>query len=94
MKPDGTKFYECALCYIDNVCMQMLEPMKLMDYLRQMYTLKEGSVKEPDTYLGADIGLYELANGTKQGVVNFLLLLTSNVPLKKWKESLLWQDSA
>jgi hypothetical protein len=29
--------------------------MKTMDYLKSRYTLKEGSVKEPDTYLGAQV---------------------------------------
>jgi len=31
-----------------------------MDYLSSKYTLKDGSVKEPDTYLGADVKKYHV----------------------------------
>ena len=65
VKPDGTKIYEYVLCYVDDLIFQGIDPKKFMDYLRQSYTLKDGSVKVPDTYLGADIEMYELADGTK-----------------------------
>jgi hypothetical protein len=31
------------------------EPQKFMDYLASVYQLKQGSVKEPDIYLGANV---------------------------------------
>lgn len=65
VKPDGTKIYEYVLCYVDDLIFQGIDPKKFMDYLRQSYTLKDGSVKVPDTYLGADIEMYELTDGTK-----------------------------
>jgi hypothetical protein len=34
-----------------------------MAMLSVVYTLKDGSVKEPDHYLGADIRKYELSGG-------------------------------
>jgi hypothetical protein len=34
-----------------------------MDYLRTVYTLKDRTVKEPETNLGADIRIHELADG-------------------------------
>jgi hypothetical protein len=38
----------------------------MADYLSSVYMLKEGSVKVPETYyLGADVQMYELANGEK-----------------------------
>jgi len=64
-KADGTKIYEYALCYVDDCLFQGLDPNKFMDYLATTYILKEGSVKQPDTYLGADIRLYELTSGDK-----------------------------
>jgi hypothetical protein len=42
-----------------------LKGLEFMDYLASVYMLKEGSVKVPETYLGADIWMYELANGEK-----------------------------
>ena len=65
MKPDGTKIYEYVLCYVDDCCFQGLEPNKFMDHLQVYYTLKEGSVKTPETYLGADVKMYELKDGSK-----------------------------
>ena len=65
VKPDGTKFYEMALAYVDDSLVASLEPQKFMDRLSANYTLKEGSVKVPETYLGADIRLHELPNGDK-----------------------------
>jgi len=65
IKLDGTKIYEYALCYVDDIIFQGLDPKGFMDYLQQFYTLKDGTVKEPDMYLGADITMYELKDGKK-----------------------------
>jgi hypothetical protein len=35
-----------------------------------VYTLKPGSVKIPDTYLGADIHVHELSNGEKAWAIS------------------------
>jgi len=64
-KLDGTKIYEYVLCYVDDINFQGLDPKGFMDYLRQSYTLKDGSVKEPEMYLSADISMYELKDGMK-----------------------------
>ena len=61
VKPDGTKIYEYVLCYVDDCIFQGLDPNAFMDHLRKSYTLKEGSVKEPETYLGADILWHEVS---------------------------------
>ena len=40
------------------------EKLKLvMDCLSEMYTLKESSIKEPDTYLGAQFNKFLMPNG-------------------------------
>jgi hypothetical protein len=36
-------------------------PMAIMDALRETYTLKKESVKEPDLYLGADVKKYYIS---------------------------------
>jgi len=50
---------------VDDIIFQGLDPKGFMDYLQQSYTLKDGSVKEPNMYLGADISMYELKDGKK-----------------------------
>ena len=63
VKVTGEKVYEYALCYVDDVIFQGLDPKKFMSMLSTVYTLKEGSVKEPDNYLGADIRKHALSGG-------------------------------
>ena len=55
IKDNGEKYYEYVLCYVDDILCGSERPQKVMDYLSEQYTLKSGSVKEPDVYLGADI---------------------------------------
>ena len=57
-KPNGDKIYEYVLCYVDDILYGGLDATTFMKKLADTYKLKEGSVKEPDTYLGADIGKY------------------------------------
>jgi len=54
-KPNGDKYWEYVLVYVDDILVISHDPQSVMGYLSLKYTLKEGSVKEPDTYLGADI---------------------------------------
>ena len=55
VKSTGEKYYEYVLCYVDDILCCSERPQKIMDYLAGVYTLKAGSVKEPDVYLGADV---------------------------------------
>jgi hypothetical protein len=59
-KPDGFKYWEYVLCYVDDVLVISHDPKKVMDYLDSCYTMKAGSVKEPDEYLGAQIRKHNL----------------------------------
>jgi hypothetical protein len=54
-KENGDLYYEYVLIYVDDALVRSEKPQVLMDYLAKSYTLKEGSVKRPDTYLGAEI---------------------------------------
>ena len=65
VKPDGQKIWEYILWYVDDCIFQGLDPKAFMDYLRTAYKLKDGSVKEPTAYLGADVRMYELSDGKK-----------------------------
>ena len=64
-KPDGTRYWEYILCYVDDILVISHEPQKVMDMLGKHYTLKPGSVGKPDTYLGTKIGRYTLADGSE-----------------------------
>jgi hypothetical protein len=70
VKPDGAKFYEYVLCYVDDIIYQGLQPEEFMNYLTTVYTLKPGSVKVPDTYLGADVRMHELSSGEKAWAIS------------------------
>lgn len=55
VNPDGGKYYEYVLCYIDDILGSGEDPKKIMDRIGEVYKLKNGSVKEPDLYLGSDV---------------------------------------
>lgn len=70
MRADGTKFYEYVICYVDDIVYQGLKADEFMDYLNTVYTLKPGSVKQPETYLGADVRVHELSSGDKAWAIS------------------------
>ena len=43
------------MVYTDDILVVDHDPKTVMDYLASRYTLKPGSMKEPDTYLGAQV---------------------------------------
>jgi hypothetical protein len=47
-KPDSFKYWSYILVYTDDILVVDHEPKVIMDYLASQYTLKPGSVKEPD----------------------------------------------
>ena len=60
----GEEVWEYVLVYSDDLLVIGLDPKTTVDQIDQVYKLKDGSVKEPDQYLGADVGKMDLANGT------------------------------
>ena len=63
VRPDGSEYYEMALCYVDDVLVITAEPMKIMDGIRAVFKLKGDKVKKPDMYLGASLSDLETADG-------------------------------
>ena len=49
-------YYSYILVYVDDILVIDEDPMKYMTMLRDSYTVREDAIKEPDQYLGADIG--------------------------------------
>jgi hypothetical protein len=59
-KPDGFKYWSSyILVYTDDILVVDNEPKVIMNYLlASRYTLKPGNVKEPTTYLGAQVSKF------------------------------------
>ena len=56
VKPDGKKYYEYLLCYVDDILGISHDP----DMLKKVigvppFTIKDQKIEEPDSYLGADM---------------------------------------
>ena len=66
VKPNGDKYYEYVLCYVDDILAISHKPQEIMDYLASKYTLKEGSVKPPDMYLGADVSKFTVPGDPRE----------------------------
>ena len=69
VKPDGTKYYEYVLIYVDDILVISHRASIIMDNLSALYCLKENPSNgkrygTPDCYLGANIGLYTLPGNT------------------------------
>jgi hypothetical protein len=57
-KSTGDRIYKYVILYVDDLVFQGVEPKNFMDALGKRFTLKPESIKEPDTYLGANIEKY------------------------------------
>ena len=60
----GEPIWEYVLVYSDDLLMIGLHPEETAAFIHKHCKLKDGSVKPPDQYLGANIGKMLLANGT------------------------------
>jgi len=54
-KPDGFKYYEYVLVYVDDILVISHHTKTTMTTLGTLYHLKEGSVGVPEHYLGATV---------------------------------------
>jgi hypothetical protein len=61
-KPTGDSIYESVISCVDDLVFQGVDPKNFMDALGKRFTLKPGSIKEADTYLGANIRKYHIPN--------------------------------
>ena len=61
-KGNGDAYYEWVLTYVDDCLCISAEPEKTMTRLGQLYELRD-TVKEPDRYLGANLGKWQLPDG-------------------------------
>jgi hypothetical protein len=59
-KPDGSQYWSYIMVYTDDLLVVDHEPQVIMDYMASRYTLKPGSVMEPDSYLGSQISKFRI----------------------------------
>ena len=55
VKPDGFKYWEYVLCYVDDILAISHRPEATMDGIKGKFKLKNDKVEEPTFYLGATI---------------------------------------
>ncbi|KAI2502112.1 Reverse transcriptase (RNA-dependent DNA polymerase) [Fragilaria crotonensis] len=79
VKPNGDKVYEYVISYVDDLIFQGIDPEGFMDALGQRFTLKPGSIKEPDTYLGVDIKKFRIPDSDEPDKVRWAFESTSYV---------------
>ena len=63
VKEDGTKCYELALVYIDNILVVSENPSPIMDEINKSFLIKEGSIGLPETHLGGQLYRHSLPGG-------------------------------
>jgi len=63
VKPDGFRYYEILLVYVDDILCVSHQPEKTMDEIKELYRLKDDTVGPPNRYLGANIGKFQLSSG-------------------------------
>ena len=62
-KRDGTTYYEYLCVYVDDILCISMEPEKTMEQIKEMYRLKDGSIAEPENYLGAQLSKFQTKEG-------------------------------
>jgi hypothetical protein len=62
VKPNGERYYEWLLVYVDDILCISHDPKATMDAISKVYELGT-SVKEPDRYLGANVLRWQCPDG-------------------------------
>eukprot|EP00980_Cylindrotheca_fusiformis_P015627 scaffold4484_cov57-Cylindrotheca_fusiformis.AAC.1 len=65
-KPDGTRYYEYVLCYVDDVTISISgNPMEAIEGIKAVFKLKDDKAEVPAMYLGAGVDQVKTVNGTR-----------------------------
>ena len=55
IKPNGFKYWEYILCYVDDILAISHDPTRVMKSIQQKFKLKNDAMVEPEIYLGAEL---------------------------------------
>ena len=56
VKPDGFKYYEYVLCYVDDLLAISHDSKRVLQRVQAVFKLKDDKIEPPDMYLGAQLG--------------------------------------
>jgi len=73
-RPDGTRYYEYILTYVDDCLVVSLNPEIIIQRLKKDFGYRLKDVDEPKRYLGAMIGKYDIGNTTAWSMSSELYL--------------------
>ena len=79
VKPDGFRYYQMILIYVDDILHLSHDPDVAINALRGMYELKEGSVGPPTRYLGANVERVQLSDGRETWAMSSKDYITSAI---------------
>ena len=71
VKPDGEKYYEYILVYVDDILTMSCDPKGPMEEIQRGFKFKNDEIKEPSIYLGAKLERKSL-NGKKTWTMSSL----------------------
>jgi hypothetical protein len=63
VKPDGHKYYEMLFVYVDDILALSHKATDCIQEITNFYKAKEGSIKPPEIYLGANVAKIQLPDG-------------------------------
>ena len=63
VRSDGHKYYEMLFVYVDDILAVSHKAKEVIEEVTAFYKAKEGSIKEPDIYLGANIAKIQTPDG-------------------------------
>jgi hypothetical protein len=63
VKPNGHKYYEMLFVYVDDILALSHKATDCIQEITNIYKAKEGSIKPPEIYLGANVAKIQLLDG-------------------------------
>ena len=77
VKPDGFKYWEYILCYVDDIIHVNYDPMPTMKLIQSKFKFKNDKIEEPDMYLGARMTKMDNTDGEECWAIRFILCCIS-----------------
>ena len=65
VRPDGYEYYKMLLVYVDDILAISHKAKEVLQQIAKFYKIKDGSLKEPDLYLGANVSKFQKPDGTE-----------------------------
>ena len=60
VKPDGSKYYEYIMCYVNDILSVSLDAKSVLRSLQGQFKLKGNKIEPPDMYLGTQLGTMQV----------------------------------